>query len=337
MHLVTGATGHIGNILIRQLLARGEHVRAMVRPGGIPEALTGLTVDLVPGDLLDPRSLTEALLGVEYVYHLGARISLGPGSDPETWRVNLEGTRNLVEAALNAGIQRFLYASSIYSLRRPVTGLVDETLPFDPASAYGDYDRSKAAASLEVLSAVEHGLDAVLLCPTAVTGPFDFKNSESGRAIKYNMPPGIKFTVDGGYDFVDVRDVAKGFIRAAEIGRRGETYILGGERLTVREVSKLIWQAAGGWHWGIHLPGWMADLAAGVLPLFSQDPLVTPYTLGAIRSNSYISHAKAAAELGYQPRPAATAVREAVRWWQERKGGSLEVGQPGGLRGIAPD
>jgi len=184
---------------------------------------------------------------------------------------------------------------------------------------------------------VEQGLDAVLLCPTAVTGPFDFKNSEAGRAILYNLPPGIKFTVDGAYDFVDVRDAARGFILAAERGRPGETYILGGERLTVQEVSRLIWQAAGGSHWGIHLPGWMADLAAGVLPLFSEEPLVTPYTLGAIRSNSTISHKKASAELGYKSRPIETTVRDAVRWWQECKGKKPVAGQPGWLTGIAPD
>ncbi len=135
MHLVTGATGHIGNVLVRQLLARGETVRALVRPGGVPGALAGLSVELVPGDLLNPLSLADAMRGVETVYHLGARISLGPGPDAETWRVNLEGTRNMIEAALHAGIRRFLFASSIYSLRRPVTGLVDETLPFDPDSA----------------------------------------------------------------------------------------------------------------------------------------------------------------------------------------------------------
>ncbi len=337
MHLVTGATGHIGNVLVRQLLARGEHVRALVRPGGVPEALAGLKIDLVPGDLLNLASLVTALQGVEYVHHLGARISVAPGTDPETWRVNLEGTRNLIRAAREARVNRFLYASSIYALRRPAGGMVDETLPFDPASAIDEYDRSKAAASLEVLQAVEEGLDAVLLCPTAVTGPFDFKVSEAGRGILYNMTPGIKFTVDGAYDFVDVRDVARGFILAAERGQKGGTYILGGERLTVQEISRIIWQAAGGWHWGIHLPGWVADLAAGVLPLFSQEPLVTPYTLGAIRSNSDISHEKAARELGYQSRPAATAVREAVRWWQLQRGMDADTRQPAWLKEIAPD
>jgi dihydroflavonol-4-reductase len=320
MQLVTGATGHIGNVLVRQLLERGQRVRALVRPDKIPVALQDLDVELLPGDVLDPDSLVRALEGVEVVYHLAARISLASGPDPETERVNLSGTRNLIAAARSVGIKRFIYASTIYAMRLPEDSLVDESLPFDPEHARGAYDRSKAAASLAVQEATEDGLDAVLVCPTAVTGPYDFKCSEAGRGILYNLPPGIKFTVDGAYDFVDVRDAAHGFILAAEKGRRGETYILGGDRLTVREVSRAIWAAAGGWHFGVHLPDWVADLAAQVLPFFSDDPLLTPYSLAAIRSNSHVSHAKASRELGFRPRPALEAIRDAVHWWQEQRG-----------------
>jgi dihydroflavonol-4-reductase len=320
MQLVTGATGHIGNVLVRQLLERGQRVRALVRPDKIPVALQDLDVELLPGDVLDPDSLVRALEGVEVVYHLAARISLASGPDPETERVNLSGTRNLIAAARSVGIKRFIYASTIYAMRLPEDSLVDESLPFDPEHARGAYDRSKAAASLAVQEATEDGLDAVLVCPTAVTGPYDFKRSEAGRGILYNLPPGVKFTVDGAYDFVDVRDAAHGFILAAEIGRRGETYILGGDRLTVREVSRAIWAAAGGWHFGVHLPDWVADLAAQVLPFFSDDPLLTPYSLAAIRSNSHVSHAKASRELGFRPRPALEAIRDAVHWWQEQRG-----------------
>ncbi|MRR31854.1 NAD-dependent epimerase/dehydratase family protein, partial [bacterium] len=191
---------------------------------------------------------------------------------------------------------------------------------FDPDHARGAYDRSKAAASLEVQQAAADGLDAVLVCPTAVTGPYDFQTSEAGRGILYNMTPGIKFYIDGAYDFVDVRDVAHGMIQAAEKGLRGATYIMGGNRLTVRDVAETIWEAADGWHLGVHLPGWVADLASDILPLFDDDPIVTPYSLAAVRSNSNSSHARASAELGYRPRPARQAVTDAVRWWQAQTG-----------------
>ncbi len=320
LQLVTGATGHIGNVLVRQLLERGQRLRALVRPGKIPVALEGLDVEIVPGDVLDADSLARAMQGVDVVYHLAARISLASGPDPETERVNLEGTRNVLAAAGATGVRRLVYASTVYALRVPEAGVVDESLPFDPAHARGAYDRSKAAASLAVQNAAAAGLEAVIVCPTAVAGPYDFQVSEAGRGILYNMRPGVKFTVDGAYDFVDVRDAAHGLVLAAEKGRRGETYILGGGRLTVREVAECIWEEAGGWHAGFWLPDWVADLAAGVLPLFSGEPLVTPYSLAAVRSNSHISHEKAARELGFRPRPARQAILDAVRWWQERLG-----------------
>jgi dihydroflavonol-4-reductase len=327
INLITGATGHIGNALARQLLARGQKVRALVRPGKNSTALNDLKIEFAFGDILDPDSLVRALEGVDVIYHLAARISIATGPDPETVRVNLDGTRNLIRAMsrpstspsgmMSLRAVRLVYASSIYALRVPAKGTVDESCPFDAQSTRGEYDRSKAAASIEVQNAVAEGLDAVIVCPTAVTGPFDYQMSEAGRGILYNLQPGIKFYVDGAYDFVDVRDAAAGCILAAEKGRRGETYILGGDRLTVREVAETIWEAAGGWHVGIHLPNWVADLAASIMPVIFDDPIVTPYSLGAVRSNSHISHARASDELGYLPRPAKQAIRDAVHWWQE--------------------
>jgi dihydroflavonol-4-reductase len=318
MILVTGATGHIGNVLVRQLLERGQRVRAFVRPGSNRVALQGLDVECVPGDILDVGSLQRAMEGVSLVYHLAAKISLASGADAETETVNQEGTRNVLAVVNHAGVQRLVYASSIYALRVPERGVVDEHLPFDPEHARGVYDRSKAAASLEVLRAAANGMDAVIVCPTAVAGPFDFHVSEVGRGILYNLNPGIKFYVDGAYDFVDVRDVAHGLVLVAEKGQRGENYILGGDRLTVRDVAECIWEAAGGWHTGFWLPDWAADLAAGILPLLMDNPIVTPYSLAAVRSNSLISHEKALRELGFYPRPARQAILSAVRWWQER-------------------
>jgi dihydroflavonol-4-reductase len=320
MILVTGATGHIGNVLVRELLARGEKVRALVRPGKPPIPLAGLEVEIVPGDILDPVSLIQAMQGVDLVYHLAARISLLPGPDPEVERVNLEGTRNVLAAMRQGGVRRLVYASSIYAMRIPSTGPVDERLPFDPQSARGAYDQSKAAATLEVLQAAAAGLQAVVVCPTAVVGPYDFQNSDAGRGIRYNMQAGIKAYVDGAYDFVDVRDVADGFIQAAALGRPGATYILGGNRLTVRQVAEIVWQAAGSRGTGIKIPLWLAYLTAELMPLFYQLtgrlPIFTRYSLDALGSNSNIRHARAAQELGYHPRPAQQAILDAVGWFQ---------------------
>jgi dihydroflavonol-4-reductase len=317
MNLVTGATGHIGNVIVRELLRRGERVRALVRPGKNPVALEGLDVEIVPGDIRDTGSLDSAMNGVDIIYHLAAKITLSVGSDPETESINLQGTRNILTAMKRQAVKNLVYASSIYALRIPDTGVIDESLPFDPAHCLGSYDLSKAQASLEVQQAADADMHVVLLCPTAVTGPFDFQVSEAGRGILYHMHPGIKILVNGAYNFVDVRDVANGFINASISGKNGETYILGGERLSVEQVSRIIWKASGGWHAGIHIPDFIADLAAGLLPFFSDDPIVTSYSLAAIRSNSHVSWEKAAQDLNFHPRPARLAIRDAVHWFME--------------------
>ena len=178
-------------------------------------------------------------------------------------RVNLEGTRNVIAAIRKSGAARLVYASSIYALRKPPDGTaIDESQPFEALLCQGAYDHSKALASLAVQEAVAQGLEAVIVCPTAVTGPYDFHSSEAGRAIRLYMRPGLKFYVQGAYDFIDVRDAAQGFILAAEKGRGGETYILGGDRMTVRDMARIVEEAAGGWHAGSRGPA-LAGLLGG--------------------------------------------------------------------------
>jgi dihydroflavonol-4-reductase len=322
MILVTGASGHIGNVLVRELLERGERVRILVRHGKMPLALAGLNVEMVAGDILDKNSLTRAMHTVSLVYHLAARISLSNGSDPETERVNLEGTYNVISAMQGSGTPRLVYASSIYALRSPPDGTpIDEAQPFEPSQCRGVYDHSKAQASLAVQKAAIEGLDAVIVCPTAVIGPYDFHDSEAGRAIRLYMRPGLKFYVQGAYDFIDVRDVAHGFIQAAERGRSGETYILGSERLTIPEMAETVFSAASGWHAGIEVPVWLAYWVADLMPYFNEltdsKPLFTRFSLDAVCSNSYISHAKACRELGFHPRLARQAVIDAVQWFRQ--------------------
>ncbi len=335
MNLVTGATGHIGNVLVRELLRRGERVRALVRPGKRPLALEGLDVEIVWGDILDTDSLEHAMGKVDVVYHLAARISLATGPDPETELANHEGTRNVIAAARRTGIRRLVYASSIYALKKPANGTpIDETQPFDADQCRGAYDCSKARASLAVQKAIADGLDAVIVCPTAVAGPYDFQDSEAGRAIRLYLRPGLKFYVDGAYDFVDVRDAALGFILAAERGRRGETYILGGDRLTVREMVQTVWDAAERWYPSLKIPLWLAYLVADLIPFYSEltgaKPLFTRYSLDAVCSNSHISHAKAGRELGFQPRPARQAIVDSVHWIRTQRGDKplSEAGEP---------
>ncbi len=326
MNLVTGATGHIGNVLVRELLGRGERVRALVRAGRKPVALEGLDVEIVQGDILQPDSLEAAMKGVEIVYHLAARISLTSGPDPETEQVNYNGTQNVLEAVRRAQVRRLVYASSIYSLKKPAGGTpIDETQPFEADQCLGAYDASKARASLAVQQAAREGVEAVIVCPTAVTGPYDFQDSEAGRAIQLYLRPGVKFYVEGAYDFVDVRDVADGLILSAAKGRRGETYILGGERLTMKEVVQTVWEASNRRHVSFKVPLGLAYFIADLMPFYGKltgaKPLFTRYSLEAVCSNSVVSHDKASRELGFSPRPARQAIVDSVRWFQSRSEG----------------
>ncbi|HSQ18010.1 MAG TPA: NAD-dependent epimerase/dehydratase family protein, partial [Anaerolineales bacterium] len=169
MNLVTGATGHIGNVLVRHLLSRGERVRAMLMPGEDPSPLDGLEVEQVEADVLDYQSVLGALREVDVVYHLAGIISILPGRNHLVDAVNVIGTRNVLQAARLSGVNRLVYTSSIHALTRMPHGItIDETVPFDPQHAISAYDHSKAQASLEVLKAVQAGLDAVIACPTGV-------------------------------------------------------------------------------------------------------------------------------------------------------------------------
>jgi dihydroflavonol-4-reductase len=322
MILVTGATGHIGNVLIRKLLDQGEKVRALVWRGEDTTPIKDLGVEQVEGDVLDPASLEPAMHGVETVYHLAGIISIMPGRNPLVWKVNVEGTRNVLEAAHRASIRRLVYTSSIHAIARAPHGVaMDESLGFDQNNPYGEYDRSKAAASLEVQKAANEGLDAVIVCPTGVIGPYDFRGSELGEVIRSASEARTMFYVEGAYDFVDVRDVADGMIAAHAHGRRGESYILSGQKLSVRYMLETVREVTGKAFASIKIPFSLAEYAARFTPWYYQrtkaKPRFTPYSLEVLQSNSNISHAKAARELGYKSRPAIETITDTVRWFFE--------------------
>jgi dihydroflavonol-4-reductase len=268
---------------------------------------------------LDFQSLLCAFANVDVVYHLAGIISILPGRDSMVQVVNVLGTRNVIQAAISMGVRRLVYTSSIHALRRVPHGiLIDETVPFDPEHAISSYDSSKASASLEVLTAVQNGLDAVIVCPTGVIGPYDYRGSEMGQLILDCVEQKPMLYVDGAYDFVDVRDVAQGLILAGEKGRCGESYILSGERIEVMDIIRIVQEILGKRLFRLKIPMSLAQLAAGITPLYYRLSHVrqrfTPYSLATIVSNSVISHAKACQELGYQPRPLRESLRDTVKW-----------------------
>jgi dihydroflavonol-4-reductase len=323
MWLVTGATGHIGNVLVRRLLERGEKVRALIMPGESSESIHGLDVEAVQGDVLNLDSFFESLRGVRGIFHLAGVISILPGSNDFVHKVNVEGTRNVIRAAKDMGIQKLVYTSSIHAIKRIENGVIDEALPYDPDNPYGAYDRSKAQATLDVQQAAQTGLEAVIVCPTGVIGPYDFRGSMMGHVIRTAAEKKPTLYVDGAYDFVDVRDVADGLIAAAEHGKRGESYILSGQRMSVRYLLETVREITGQGFMLMKMPFELAKWAAQFTPFYYRwtktSPRFTPYSLEVLKSNSNISHAKATRELGYQPRSLYESIADTVRWFLARK------------------
>jgi dihydroflavonol-4-reductase len=322
MIAVTGATGHIGNVLVRQLLSRGEIVRAVVNPSRDTIPLNGLKVELCEADIRYIDPLIQAFKGSDAVYHLAAKISILPGKSELLHQVNVVGTRNVVEACLRGGVPRLVYTSSIHAIKEPPCGtVIDENCSYEPESVPGGYSECKAQATLEVMRGVEQGLNAVILCPTGVIGPYDYRISEMGQLILNFMTGKLKAYVAGAYDFVDVRDVAIGLILACEKGRSGESYLLSGEQITVPNLLLMLEEITGEKAPSFKIPVWLARTVGKVAPLYARltktKPLFTTYSIDVLASNSWVSSEKARRELGFSSRPVRDSITDAVQWFKE--------------------
>ena len=322
MVIVTGATGHIGNVLVRELLLRNERVRVVIPPFEDVSCLDGLKVEIVEGDVRQIDSLIQAFEGGDVVYHLAGIISILPGKSELLYQVNVEGTRNVVEACLKTKIRRLVYTSSIHAVKEPPHGtVIDETFPFDPDNVLGDYAKSKAQATLEVLNGVKQGLNVVIVCPTGVIGPYDYKTSEMGQLITDFIQRKLKAYVDGAYDFADVRDVATGLILACEKGCSGESYILSGEQITVRDLLLMLQEITKVKAPSLKIPAWLARTVGKIAPLYHRltntKPLFTAYSIDVLASNSVINSEKARCKLGYSARSIRESIEDTVRWLRE--------------------
>ncbi len=324
MNLVTGSTGFIGNVLIRRLLERGQKVRAFLRTTSDITALEGLPVERVTGNILDLRSLTEAFHGVDTVYHLAAKISIMPWEDQSLRKINLEGSRNIIRACLDAKVKKLVYTSTIHALKEPPVGTtIDESMPYDPRNERGEYDRSKAQASIEVMDATDKGLHTVVVCPTGVLGPYDRRLSPITQTFLDFYNGRMKMSINGAYDFVDVRDVAEGHILASQKAGPGSNYILSGRRITMQEMFGMLEEIIGTRAPGVNIPLWLVKAYSAFMPVYyklsGKTPRFTSYSIATLQSNSVISHKKAAEELGYDPRPIEQSIEDTFKWLRDVK------------------
>lgn len=321
MIVVTGGTGHIGNVLVRKLVETGQHVRVIVPPQEDDRSLRGLNIELVHGDVRDALSLVEAFRGAKVVYHLAGIVSIMSGYADVFQQVNVIGTQNVLEACFIAGVDRLVYTSSVHAfVELPHGQVAGEDTEINAEKVIGDYAKSKASATCLVRQAIQRGLDAVIVHPSGVIGPYEFKLSNTGRLISRFLAGRTVFYINGGYDFVDVRDVADGLIQACAKGRKGENYILSGEWIGVKELLRLLQEITADTTRQCKVPIWGAKMIAPFTDLYARfrktEPLLTSYSIYTLQSNSLFSHEKATRELGYSPRPLKETLADTVHWLQ---------------------
>jgi len=320
--IVTGATGHIGNVLVRELLAAGTVVRVLVLPDDDKRPLAGLNVEIVYGDVTDLVSLKSAFAGAEFVLHLAGIVTIMPGMASVLERVNVGGMRNVIAACRASGVHRLVYTSSIHAIAEPPHGtVIDESQPFDPEHVLGDYARSKARATLLLLDEVgKSRLDAIICCPTGVIGPWDYGISSIGQLILDFASGRLKSYVSGAYDFVDVRDVARGLILAAQRGQPGRHYIFSGAQVQVPELMEELARDIGYPAPTYRIPTVIARtagiLASAYYRLLRRKAVFTAYSIDVLRSNSLVSSARAREELGFTSRPWQESIRDHVEWFR---------------------
>jgi dihydroflavonol-4-reductase len=316
--LVTGATGFVGWHVARRLLEKGETVRVLVRdPGRLRELEE---VQVVVGDLRDPESLRRAVAGCGAVYHVAADYRLWARRPEEMYRSNAGGTRNLLEAAREEGVERIVYTSTVGCIGVPDGGIGNERTPVRWEDMIGHYKRSKFLAEQAALEQAARGLPVVIVNPTAPVGDHDFKPTPTGKTIVDYLRGRMRAYVDTGLNLVDVRDVAEGHWLACERGKPGERYILGGRNLTLQEIFGRLEAISGvaaprrqipyavAYAAGLVSTGW-AFVAGG-------EPLAPLDGVRMARKKMFVTHEKAAAELGYAPGPVEDALARAVEWFR---------------------
>jgi dihydroflavonol-4-reductase len=317
--VVTGASGHLGANLVRSLLAKKWKVKALVRRD--KRALEGLDIEYFPGDVLDKESLTKAFTGADVVFHLAGRISVVTFDRKEVEAVNITGVQNVVDACLATSVKRLIHTSSFHAHKQePLDQPMDESRSLLDEGIYPPYDHSKAKGEKIVRDAIKKGLDAIIINPSGMLGPNDFKPSHFGTTILSMAKGKTPALVDAGLSWVDIRDVADGMIKACEEAKAGAKYFFSGNWITLKDIAQQVAAITGVKPPRILLPMWLAKTSAPVATFFDRirgkRPLFTSISMKELESNPDISHARASKELGYQPRPIEQTITDTVAWFQ---------------------
>jgi dihydroflavonol-4-reductase len=319
--LVTGATGFVGSAVARALLKAGHPVRVLARPDGDRRNLEGLAVEVARGSLEDPDSLAAATAGCRYLFHVAADYRLWVPDPEPMFRVNVAGTRDLMLAAADAGVERIVYTSSVATLGIVPGGVADEETDSRADDMIGPYKRSKFEAEAVVRELVAaRGLPAVIVNPSTPIGPRDIKPTPTGRIIVEAASGRMPGYVDTGLNIAHVDDVARGHLLAAESGRIGRRYILGGENLTLAEILAEIAHLTGRRPPALKIPyAALLPIAAGaeaIAHFTGREPFATMDGVRMSKKKMFFTTSRAVAELGYAPRPARQAIADAIGWFK---------------------
>ena len=317
---VTGATGHLGNVLVRQLLERGAKVRVVVLPGDSMRPLYGLDVQIIEADITNPEMLRGVFTGCSIVFHTAGLIRLGNGALRQMRLVNVEGTRNVVEAAFSQGVGRLVYTSSIHAFADKGAKVIDETATIDPDMTFSDYSTTKAEATLLVRKAVKEGRDCVILYPVGISGPNDFQESELTRFMINFRAGKHRIIPRGGYFFIDVRDAARFHIDAAEKAPSGSEYIISTEYASTADLVRFLQPAPP--LKVFYVPGRIAVWAGAIGRLFGSREtgrfVLGEHAAHELRQTYDVSSEKAAKEFGSPRIGVEVSFRDAVAWLKSR-------------------
>ena len=323
--LITGASGFVGSAVLRRLLACGHQVRALVRPRSDRSNLEGLSVELVTGDLREPSDLDRAVKGCDALFHVAADYRLWVPKPVDMYKTNVEGTRNLLLAAAEAGVERIVYTSSVATIGYLPNGSpADENTPVTLSDMIGHYKRSKFLAEAEVGRLVkESGLPVVTVNPSTPVGPRDIKPTPTGRMILQAAIGRMPAYVDTGLNIVHVDDIAGGHLLAFEHGRIGERYILGGRNMTLKEILGELSGITGRPVPRIRLPHNLILPVACMVEAYARvcgsgEPFITIEGVLLSKKRMFFSDEKARNELGYSPGPVNQALSDAVDWFRDK-------------------
>lgn len=319
--LVTGVAGFLGSAVARTLAASGRRVRGVVRASSPRDNLADFPGELVEADLRDPAAVSAAMRGAGELFHVAADYRLWARDPEEIVRNNRAMTEAVMGAALDAGVRRVVYTSSVATLLPDPHGPADETRAATPEQATGAYKRSKVVAERLVEKLVtERGLPAVIVNPSTPIGPRDVHPTPTGRIVVEAAMGKMPAFVDSGLNLVHVDDVAQGHLLAAEKGKVGERYILGGQDVALGEMLRQIARIAGRRPPTVELPvaplfplAWLAELGGRIT---GREPFLTLDSLRMARHHMFYTSAKAERELGYAARPYAEALEDAVQWFR---------------------